>query len=249
MRRKSVPDLSGRSRAQSDSIGCRQRPPASVGWAAIENPNLSGERPPPARIYLAHNLSHRIYWAQTALAPESVGRAWRCHPLLWGSRVKRHGATGFVGCQPLRRPNLTGASSNSLKSGAPDATPIMLPKRRKSPSPSPSCHEPQWMRATQLTAADCVGSVYDTFLAMLRALNIFVLALCSFLYLKTKKGLYAPPGTRHAPHKKKCRKCGKMVDEHDARTCKKGIGEALASLHHHHRHIVTHPLQPYRFGV
>ena len=112
------------------------------------------------------------------------------------------------------------------------------------------------MRATQLTAADCVGLVYDTFLAMLRVLNIFVLALCSFLYFKKKKGLYAPPGTRHAPHKKKCRKCGKMVDEHDARTCKKGIGEALASLHHHHRHIVTHPLQPfkircvvYRFGV
>ena len=110
MRRKSVPDLSGRGCAQSDSIGCRQRPPASVGWAAIENPNLSGERPPPARIYLAHNLSHRIYWAQTALAPESVGRAWRCHPLLWGSRVKRHGATGSVGCQPLPRPNLTGTS-------------------------------------------------------------------------------------------------------------------------------------------
>ena len=63
-----VPDLSGRGRAQSDLIGCRQRPPASVEWAAIENPNLSGERPPPARIYVAHNLSHRIYWAQTALA-------------------------------------------------------------------------------------------------------------------------------------------------------------------------------------
>ena len=86
------------------------RPPGSVGRAGVENPDLSGGRPLPARIYLAHNLSHRIYWAQTALAPESVGRAWRCHPLLLGSRVKRHGATGSVGCQPLPRPNLTGTS-------------------------------------------------------------------------------------------------------------------------------------------
>ena len=80
MRRKSVPDLSGRGRAQSKYIGCRQRPRASVGWAAIENPNLSGERPPPPWIYLAHNLSHQIYWAQGVYPDWTAPNAYRHFP-------------------------------------------------------------------------------------------------------------------------------------------------------------------------